>query len=399
MSRLFKPVNIGRLTLMNRFVHSATHEAMAGDDAKVNDRILRRYATLARGEIGMVIPGHLFVHPLGKAHKGQCGIHSDDMLAGLSQLVDTMHKNGSRVVFQLAHGGRQADKSIINHAPLAPSRWGRDPATLNKPHQMTEADIAETIDAFAEAAKRAVKAGADAVQLHAAHGYLLSEFLSPFFNRRKDSWGGSDERRFRFIREVILSVKDIIPDEMPVLVKMNGDDFTPKQGMTPALAAGYAEWMVDLGVNAIEVSCGTAYSFHIIRGDIPADELIAGLPLWMKPIGRIKLNAMVKTNRFEGAYNRPAGRVIKQRMGSASLILVGGLRKLAEMEEIVETGDADLISMSRPFIREPLLVKKFREGKTTQASCINCNQCFAAMYNARPVRCFQLRRPDSDVNR
>ncbi|MBW1893372.1 MAG: NADH:flavin oxidoreductase [Deltaproteobacteria bacterium] len=389
MSLLFKPFNIGSLTLNNRFIHSATHEAMAGDNAKVNNDIVRRYATLAKGEIGLIIPGHLFVHPLGKAHKGQCGIHSDEMISGLSQLADTIHQHGSKVAFQLAHGGRQADKAIINHAPLAPSKWGRDPATLNKPHQMTEEEIKETIAAFVKSAERAVRAGADAIQLHAAHGYLMSEFLSPFFNRRKDIWGGSDENRFRFIKEVITNIKELLPDDMPILVKMNGNDFTPKKGMTPDLAARYAKWMVELGVDAIETSCGTAYSFHIIRGDIPADELMAGLPLWMKPIGKIKLKAMAKTNIFEDAYNRMAGKVVKGMMGNASLILVGGLRKLSQMEEIIEKGDADLISMSRPFIREPFLVKKFKEGKLTQASCINCNKCFAAMFNAKPVRCYQ----------
>lgn len=389
MSSLFQSVNIGNLTLRNRFIHSATHEAMAGDDAKINNTIVRRYETLAKGEIGLIIPGHLFVHRLGKAHKGQCGIHSDDMIEGLSQLADVIHKHGSRVAFQLAHGGRQADKAIIRHAPLAPSKWGRDPATLNKPHQMTDKEIKETIFAFVYAANRAVKAGADAIQLHAAHGYLMSEFLSPFFNRRKDEWGGSDENRFRFIKEVITNIKEVLPGDMPILVKMNANDFTPKKGMTPDLAARYAKWMVDLGVDAVEASCGTAYSFHTIRGDIPADELIEGLPFWMKPIGKLKLNAMAKTNKFEEAFNLTAGKVMKRMMGKASLILVGGLRKLTHMEEIIERGDADLISMSRPFIREPFLVKKFKEGKSTKASCINCNKCFAAMYNALPVRCYQ----------
>lgn len=389
MSQLFQTVSIGRLMLQNRFVHSATHEAMSGDDSKINKDIIRRYNTLAKGEIGLIIPGHLFVHPLGKAHKGQCGIHSDEMIKGLSKLADTIHQNGSKVAFQLAHGGRQADKKIIHHAPLAPSKWGRDPATLNKPHQMTEMEIRETIDAFGKAAVRSAKAGADAVQLHAAHGYLLSEFLSPFFNRRKDQWGGSDENRFSFIREVITRVKEALPDDMPLLVKMNADDFTPQKGMTPNLAAQYAKWMVETGVDAVEVSCGTAYSFHTIRGDIPADEILAGLSFWMKPIGKIKLKAMEKSNRFVEAFNRSAGKVMKAAIGKAPLILVGGLRTLTKMEEIIEKEDADLISMSRPFIREPLLVKKFKEGKSTQASCINCNKCFAAMYNAKPVRCYQ----------
>jgi len=393
MSILFQPIKIGEMELKNRFVRSATHEVMATEDGRITDDLIKRYSNLSKGEIGLIIPGHFYVHPLGQAHHGQCGIHSDEMIPGLKKLSNAVHQYGGKVAFQLAHGGRQAYKKLIGHAPLAPSKWGRDPATLHKPYQMTESDIRETIEAFSRAAQRAMEADADAVQIHAAHGYLMSEFLSPFFNRRKDEWGGSDENRFRFIKEIILKIKNILPENKPLLVKMNANDYTPKKGVTPDLAATYAGWMVELGVDAIEISCGTGYSFHTIRGDIPANEMVAGLPLWMKPIAKMKLKAMAKTNTFEDAYNRETAKVLKPVMGDTPLILVGGLRKLNQMEEIIDQGDADLISMSRPFLREPFLVKKFMEGKSTEASCISCNKCFAAMFNAMPVRCYQKGLP------
>jgi 2,4-dienoyl-CoA reductase-like NADH-dependent reductase (Old Yellow Enzyme family) len=307
----------------------------------------------------------------------------------LAKLVDAVHHNNSRIAFQLAHGGRQSPKKVTGRAPLAPSGNGRDPVSLNKPRQMDEPQISKTIHSFVAAARRASEAGADAIQLHAAHGFLINEFLSPFFNRRRDAWGGSDEGRFRFLKEIVIQTRDELSGELPILVKLNADDGTPRTGITPELAATYAGWLVDLGVAAIEVSCGSYYGFQTIRGEIPVADLVPGLPCWMRPIARLKMSAQRPGNRFKEAYNLAAAKVIKPAMEDVPLILVGGLRRLDQMEELVAGGDAEMISMSRPFIREPYLVRRFAEGKAVQASCISCNKCFAAMFNDVPIRCFQ----------
>ncbi len=391
MSCMFQPILIGKLKIKNRFVHSATQEAMAAEDGAVTDRLIRRYIRLARGDIGLIIPGHLYVHPHGRAQKSQGGIHADTMLPGLRQLVDAVHAHGAKIAFQLAHGGRQSTKKLLGRSPLAPSAHGRDPVSLDKPQPMNEHQILETIEAFAGAALRARDAGADAVQLHAAHGYLINEFISPFFNRRQDAWGGSDTGRFRFLKAIVTRVREAVADRIPVLVKLNTNDFTPRRGITPDLAATYAKWLADLGVAAVEVSCGTYYGFQAIRGNIPGAELVRALPFWMRPAARLKMKFMGPANRFEEAYNLAAARAIKPFMGAVPLILVGGVRRLAQMEAIVSQGTADLISMSRPFIREPALIRKFSEGKSKAASCISCNKCFAAMFNAQPIRCYQMK--------
>ena len=393
MSIMFQPIQIGAVTLKNRFVHSATHEVMAADDGRVTDLLIKRYRNLAKGEVGLIIPGHMFVHPLGNAHRRQIGIHTDAMIPGLKCLAGTVHENGSKIAFQLAHGGRQAPKQLIGTKPLAPSNQGRDPVTMNKPQQMTEEMIEETIEAFASAAGRAAKAGADAVQIHAAHGFLVNEFLSPFFNKRRDKWGGSDENRFRFLSEIIKRIKARAPGDMAVLVKMNTIDYTPLKGITPQLAAVYAKWLTEIGVDAIELSCGTYYTFKGLRGDIPVPEMAAGVPLWMRPVAYVKLNYQKRGNTFAHAYNLEAAKRIKPEMGDTPLILVGGMRKLAQMAEIVESGHADLVSMSRPFIREPFLVKRFRQNKTSEAACISCNKCFAAMFNEIPIKCYVVGLP------
>ncbi len=392
-SSVFEPIMIANVLVRNRFVHSATHEAMSAADGRITDRLVKRYATLAKGGVGLIIPGHFYVHPRGKAHGNQTGIHADTMVPGLEKLVAAVHRNGGKIAFQLAHGGRQSPKKVIGQPPLAPSGKGRDPVSLNKPAQMDGDHIAATIQAFVEAARRACQAGADAIQLHAAHGYLINEFLSPFFNRRKDLWGGSARGRFRFLQEIVIRIRDALSDDFPIMVKLNTDDGTPRTGITSELAASYARWLVDLDVAAIEVSCGSYYGFQTIRGDIPVAELLPGLPFWMRPFASVKMSAQRRGNRFTEAFNLAAAQVIKPVMQDVPLMLVGGLRRLDQMEELVASGAADMISISRPLIREPYLVRRFAAGKAVQASCISCNRCFAAMFNNIPIRCYQTGAP------
>ena len=388
MSTAFTPCKIGELEVKNRFVHSATYECMAEETGEVTDELVNRYSRLAKGDIGLIIPGYMYVHPTGRAMKYQTGIHRDEMIAGLKKLVEAVHQNGGKIGLQLAHGGRQVPKKLIGQAPLAPSGKGRDPVSLNKARKMDDSDIDEVILAFAQAARRAAEAGADAVQLHGAHGYLISEFLSPFFNDRRDGWGGSDERRFRFLKEIVLEIKKVVPDDIPILVKLNTNDFTPKEGIKPELAKKYVEWLVDLKIDGVELSCGTYYSFHIVRGDIPIKELALGLPRWMRPVAKLQFKKMVHLCEFEEAYNLAAAKLIKPVLGEIPLLLVGGIRRFSHIEELIEKNYTDFISMSRPFNREPFLVKKFKEGESDEATCISCNKCFAAVFNNILLNCY-----------
>ena len=390
MSILFTPINIGNVRIKNRFIHSATYEGMALRTGEVSDKLIRRYQNLAKGEVGLIIPGYMYIHPLGKAYKYQTGIHSDDMIPGLTKLVEAVHKEGGKIAFQVVHAGRQTTKSMIGQTPLGPSSRGRDPIYFVKPKEMSVAEIHEAIHAFGAAAKRAVSAGADGIQLHGAHGYLISQFLSPFFNHRKDEWGGSDINRFRFLKEVIAEVRKAIPKGMPILVKMNANDYTPQPGVTPSLAVKYAKWLAELEIDALEISCGSpVYSYmNMCRGDVPVKELISGLPFWKKPLAKMVMKRMVGKYDLEEGYNLEAAKLIKPVMGKIPLFLVGGLRKVKHMTEILEKGYADGISMCRPFIREPLIVKKIREGKAEAVACISCNRCFAAVAINIPVQCY-----------
>jgi 2,4-dienoyl-CoA reductase-like NADH-dependent reductase (Old Yellow Enzyme family) len=388
MDPLFSSSRIGGLTLGNRLICSATYESMADRDGFITDELIKRYINLAKGDIGLIITGYFNVHPRGKAFGRQSGAFDDKFLPGMINLVDEVHRAGGKIAVQIAHGGRQSPKKVTGFAPIAPSAFGFDPVSLNKPVAATDADIHEIIDAFAAAAGRVKASGADAVQLHAAHGYLINEFLSPFFNRRRDEWGGSPENRFRFLKEIILSVKREVGEDFPILVKMNTKDYTPKPGIDYELARQYAGWLADLGIAALEISGGTYFTFHTVRGDIPKEELVRALAWWMRPAAKIIFGKQKKACRFQSIYHFQAAEAIKPVLGQTPLIVVGGIRKLSEMQRVLYEGKADYLSLSRPFIREPFLVKRLKAGKSVEATCTSCNKCFAAVFNDLPLRCY-----------
>jgi 2,4-dienoyl-CoA reductase-like NADH-dependent reductase (Old Yellow Enzyme family) len=397
VSILFTPIDLGNVQVKNRFVQSATYEVMAKETGEVSDKLIKRYQRLAKGEVGLIIPGYMYVHPLGRSYKYQTGIHNDNMIPGLMKLVEAVHQEGGKIAFQLAHAGRQTTKSMIGQTPLGPSSKGRNPITFVKPEEMSEDQIEEVIQAFGIAAGRAVEAGVDGIQLHAAHGYLINQFISPFFNHRKDEWGGSDANRFRFLKEVLSEVRNVLPQGMPIFVKLNVHDYTPREGITPSLAVTYARWLSELEIDGLEISCGSpVFSFmNMCRGDVPVKELVNSLPFWKRPLGKLMLRSMLGKYDFKEGYNIEAAKMIKPVLGKTPLFVVGGLRRVAEMREVLEKQYADCISMCRPFIREPFIVKKIKEGNTEAVTCVSCNRCLAAVTHNIPVQCYNKGLPES----
>lgn len=396
MSILFTPGNIGGLQLRNRFVRAATYEGLADEKGNVTDALINRYRRLAQGNIGLILTGYMYVHPLGQAQKYQTGIYSDAFIPGLKKLADAVHLEGGKIAFEISHAGRQTMKELIGQTPLGPSRKRRDPTYFIKPLEMTDEQVRDVINAFVEAAERSVKAGSDMVFVHAGGGDLLNQFISPFFNFRDDDWGGSDEKRFRILREILERIRHTINDAIPILVKMNCNDRTPQEGVTPLLAGKYAAWLAEIGVDALELTSGVKFYNHMNcwRGEVPIHESLRSFPLWKKIPGWLKMKI-----KMEGKYDLEEGwnladeLQVKPTMGDMKSFLVGGLRRLAHMEEIVEKGYADFVCMCRPFIREPGLVKKFEQGKK-EASCISCNKCIGGVANKFPTACYRNGLPD-----
>ncbi len=379
MSILFSPFSLGSLQIRNRFIFSAGEDNLATDTGTVTDEIITKNKALAEGEIGLIVSSHLSVHVLGRTRKYQLGIHRDDMIPGLKKMVETVHQAEGRIIFQLGHAGLQASHDVIGQAPLGPS----------SDHPMNEDSIQEIIHAFRLAAGRAIAAGADGVQLHAAHGYLINEFLSPYYNRREDGWGGSEENRFRLLGDIIGAVKGVL-DGKPLLVKLNSHDYTPSEGITPVLVVNYAKRLAAMKIDGLEISCGTSLlsPWNMCRGDVPVQELLKKYDEGKKPSVEAVLRKMEGKFGLVEGYNLESARMIRPVMGSISLFAVGGWRQVSSMEKAVHEGDTDFISMCRPFIREPSLVQKIRKKKTAAASCTSCNKCLAALANDIPVQCY-----------
>jgi len=356
-SVLFTPITIGGIEITNRFVRSATHDYMAGRDGSVTDREVSLYSELAQGEIGLIVSGHAYVSPSGKASPFQIGAYSDDLIEGLSGISKAVHENGGTIFLQIAHAGRQTKAKLCGCTPLAPSAV-YEPTFDVTPVEMSPEDIKRVIDDFIQAARRAREAGFDGVQLHMAHGYLLSSFLSPHTNRRTDEWGGTLQNRLRAATGIIRGISDLLGNDCPLIVKLNSTDLFDG-GLTVEESIEAAVILEQHGIEAIEVSGG------ITEGGMG--------PIWKGPL------------KEEGYFVSNAERIKKA--VAIPVFGLGGLRTLSVMERIVQNGRADMISMCRPFIRDPHIVKKFHEGRAAGSDCTSCNGCF----NVRGIRCSLVR--------
>jgi 2,4-dienoyl-CoA reductase-like NADH-dependent reductase (Old Yellow Enzyme family) len=345
--KLFEPFSFAGLDLRNRMVRSATYEKRADVDGFVTDSLIDLYKELAHGGIGLIITGNALVHPSGRSVPQAICIHNDHYIDRLKELTDAVHSLDGRIIMQLSHGGRQCFPSLLGGAqPIAPSAI-YDPATRITPRAMDDSEIWELVDAFADAARRALYAGFDGVQIHAAHGYLVNEFLSPHTNRRDDYWGGDEERRFHFIEEICDAIRKEVVSTFPIMVKMNADDFI-EGGLTPADSLRTAVRLQTSGIGAIEVSGGMFES------------------------GKMTVRPNIEKEEQEAYFREAAGLFARELF--IPVMIVGGIRTRSIAEDILQKGDADLISLSRPLLREPDLPKKFMQGKE-RADCISCNNC------------------------
>ncbi|MEK7450039.1 MAG: NADH:flavin oxidoreductase [Planctomycetota bacterium] len=360
---MFEPKKIGNLELKNRLVRSATAERMVDRDGAVTDDLIKLYETLSRGGIGTIITGHCFVRADGRSGWLMTGIHQDSLISGLQRLTGIVHRYDVKIFAQLNHTGRYAPGSIIGTNPLAPSVSESDLKGVYPPKEMTGKEIKELVQAFAQAAVRARESGFDGVQIHAAHGYLVNQFLSPYFNKRKDEWGGSLENRARLLYEILTAIKKTVGAEWPVWVKLNCEDFV-EGGFSLSESLTVAEKLGTLpasggtsGIDAIEISGGVQFQTVIQTGiDCPDKE----------------------------AYFLPQAREFRKKI-TKPLLLVGGIRSRSVIEMILGGEGIDLVSLSRPLIKEPDFPHKLNKKTDDRATCVSCNACLGKRND--PVQC------------
>ncbi len=359
MVKLFEPVNIGNVELRNRLVMPPMGTNFAAEDGSVTQRAIDYYRERARGGVGLVIVEGAYVHPLGKGSNMQMSLIDDDKIPGLSRLAKAIQAEGARAAIQLFHAGRQVSSMIIGTQPISasdvPCMLVREP-----PRPMTLEEIEETIEAFGEAARRIKDAGFDAVEIHAAHGYLINQFLSPLTNLRKDKYGGHFEGRTRFLVDIVQRIRKKVGKEFPIICRMNGDDYF-EGGITLQEAKRIAQVVEKAGVDAIHVSGGIYDSEY---GESTA-------PMWLPRGFMVTLAQGIKE------------------VVDIPIIAVGRINKVKLAEEILEKGQADLVSMGRALITDPELPKKAMEDRLEEIRpCIACNEgCLNMLLFLKSVTC------------
>jgi 2,4-dienoyl-CoA reductase-like NADH-dependent reductase (Old Yellow Enzyme family) len=347
MSKLFEPLNISGLKIKNRFVRSATVDNL-GKNMLVTTAQLIFYSELTRGEVGLIISSGMFPSLDGWAAPGQLGIHKDDMIPSLKKLTDVVHENGGKVAAQLMHAGWFGDPKTCGYQPVGPSAMV-NPVNGLEARELATEEVYEHVDDFVQAGRRAFEAGFDAVQIHGAHGWLVSSFLSPVTNLRQDEWGGSPEKRAKFVVLIIEGIQRLTGPRFPIMIKLGMKDYHP---LGKPIEEGIAslQSFIGAGLDAVEVSEGVEEeAFHHIRKD-------ALHPYYVEECRQVK-----------SAVDIP-------------VIAVGGMRELKEISEIVNGGIADAVSMCRPFIMDQHIIQKFHQGSAERSTCNSCNGCIEWMH-------------------
>lgn len=339
MDSIFSPIQIGSMILKNRFVRSATQDWLGDDNGRITDKQIVLYKELAVQNVGMIISAHAYVeHPRGRASLRQNGIYNDCFIGGYRELVNTVRPYGAKLIVQVAHSGVQTTAELTEGMAFA------------DPNYLSTKEIEDLIEAFAQAVRRVKQAGCDGAQIHMAHGYLISRFLSPKTNLRLDEWGGSLTNRVRIANAIVKRSRELVGWEFPLLVKLNS-------------CGGFA------GTAAIEIEEVVEISRSLEAVGIDGIEISGGA-------GGEEKNSTSRVEVFkpgDEAYFLRAAERVKNAV-HIPVILVGGVRSRFIMEKMITEGLVDMISLCRPFICEPDLVTKMASG-TEKVKCISCNKC------------------------
>lgn len=334
MKSLFDKTNIGKLQLKNRFIRSATGDNLVKDGHPTQEMIMA-YENLANGGVGIIITGNAKITDYKVPFFDMLSIQDDSFIPKLKHITDKVHDFGTNIILQLAYFGSligSEDGEILGPSPV--------PHLFSNitPKEMTREDIKSMQKAFAAAALRAKKAGFDGIQLHAAHGFLLSQFLTPYYNRRTDEYGGAIENRARMLIETYLEVREMVGTEYPILIKINSSDAI-EQGMTFEECKYICKKLEEVGVSAVEIS-GDTYAFK---------------------------------SKQESYFKDYAAEIAAE--VKIPIVLVGGNREYSVMDAILNETSIEYFSFSRPFIAETDFITRWEKGDTGRVKCVSCNGC------------------------
>lgn len=391
-SPLFEPIQLRGVRVANRIVKSAMAEGRCDESGRPGPGLAAMYERWSAGGVGLAITGMCHVRR-GHSYTGhEIGLYDDALIEPLRRVTDAVHRHDGRIFAQLCH----APPQLPRHRARALGARAPSPG-FNKTNLLWDraiTDLDALVEDFARAARRARDAGFDGIQIHAAHGYLISRMLSPRFNRRTDRWGGDLEGRSRLLREVCEAIRATV--DLPMLVKLNAHD-GQAGGLVVEDSLEVGRRLADWGVDGVEISAGTGdvgLGFYPNRGDIPIDLgkrfLVENFP-FLRPFGPalgpfIRVARRRVRIREEGWFTDLARRFADEL--PIPVIAVGGIRSRTQAEQLLSTSKVAMVALARPLVRQPALVRRWQEG-LDRASCTSCNRCFVQIGLGRPLQCYR----------
>ncbi|WP_028829276.1 NADH:flavin oxidoreductase [Proteocatella sphenisci] len=356
MKSLFDNTTLSNMKLKNRFFRSATWEAMADSKGHMTEKLRNLYLELARGGVGTIITGYAFVTEDEQPNPKMMGIYDDSFIEENKVFTDKLHELDTNIILQIAYGGSQTNFNVGERTILGPSSVEHSIYGVT-PQEATKEDIKNLINSFADASLRAKMSGFDGVQLHAAHGYIYSQFLNPHYNKRTDEYGGNIENRARIIFETLEAVREKVGTNFPILIKINCSDFID-DGFSFEECKYVCKRLEELGIDAIEISGVVGAKTEDVR------------------LRERNLRYLKK----ESYFRKYAAEIAEEL--NIPVILVGGNRSLDLMTNILENTKIEYFSLSRPFLREPHLINRWILEEDSVAKCISCGKCLDAEGNS-----------------
>lgn len=351
------------MRLKNRFIRSATWENMTTEDGHMTEKLYDIYDELAKGEVGLIVTGYANIVEEEQPNPGMMGIYDDSFIADYRKLTSLVHVNDTKIVMQLAYGGTKTTHNIEDRVIFAPSEvCERGTKTLGK--AMTKDDIDYIVNGFAQASRRAKEAGFDGVEIHGAHTYLINQFLSPYYNRRDDEYGGCLENRMKFLLDIYSEIREVVGTDYPILVKLTASEFF-EGGLTFAETREICKKLEVVGVDGIEISGNIHGKANSMVGE---------------PFDGYKIH--------EEGYFHEYGKVISDDV-NVPIITVGGLSDINTIEEIANKTKIQCFAIARPLLAEPHLIKRWKAGDRGAVKCERCSKCrtrrgnFCVVYNKR----------------
>ena len=387
--QLFTPASIGPVTLRNRTIRSAAFEGM-GKHNNPTKELKDYHVSVTKGGVGMTTVAYAGICRSALSFKTQLWLRPE-IVGSLREITDEVHSHGAKASIQIGHCGNMTHRSTAGCIPVGAST-GFNLYSPTFVRGLRKEEIKEISGYFGDAVRTARDAGFDCVEVHAGHGYLISQFLSPYTNHRRDEYGGSLDNRMRFMRECMDHVMKAAGDDMGVLVKINMNDGF-KSGMQEEECLKVAQTLENSGAHALVLSGGfvSKAPMYVMRGEMPIHTMTHYMDqAWLKYSVRMFGGIMVPTHKFKPLYFLEQARLFRQNL-KMPLVYVGGVTSREEADKIIDDEGFEFLQMGRALLQDPAFVNKMREDTSAKSGCEHINYCIARMYS-KEMACHQYQK-------